>query len=161
MKQMLYIMIALSFLAGCARSSARTAASAAAQKNIDVQARAQEEASRDREPRLAEQRVYFPFASDHILPEAVEKIDRNIGWLKESALSYIILEGHCDEAGQSEYNMQLGDRRARAVKAYMIERGISPERIIMVVSYGSTRPLNPGHRVEDLRDNRRVEFVLR
>ncbi len=107
------------------------------------------------------QRVYFPFASDFILPEAVEKIDKNVEWLKNDQLSYIILEGHCDEVGQSEFNMQLGDRRARAVKAYMIERGILPERIIMVVSYGSQRPLNPGHTIEDLRENRRVEFVIR
>ena len=106
-------------------------------------------------------RVYFPFDSDYILPEATVGLDQNIGWLGDNEDEYIILEGHCDETGISEYNMELGDRRARTVKAYMMEKGIPAERIIMVVSYGSTRPLNLGHRIEDLRENRRVEFVIR
>lgn len=107
------------------------------------------------------QRVYFPFASDLILEEPAKDIDTNVAWLKENDNVYVILEGHCDDVGSSEYNVELGDRRARAVKAYMMERGISAERIIMVVSYGSTKPLNQGHRIEDLRENRRVEFVVR
>lgn len=110
---------------------------------------------------VPEQRVYFPFASDSILQEASAAIAQNIEWLNKSNGTYIILEGHCDEVGQSEFNMQLGDRRARAVKAFMIEQGVSPERIITVVSYGSQRPLNSGHTIEDLRENRRVEFVIR
>jgi peptidoglycan-associated lipoprotein len=81
--------------------------------------------------------------------------------MKENSGTYIILEGHCDEVGQSEYNMELGDRRARAVEAYMIEQGIPEERIIMIVSYGSERPLNLGREIKDLRENRRVEFVVR
>ncbi len=112
-------------------------------------------------PQAELSRVYFPFASDLVLPEAAAIIDRNIEWLQANGEAYFILEGHCDEIGASEYNMELGDRRARAVKAYMLEHGIPNERVIMVVSYGSTHPLNLGHRVEDLRENRRVEFVLR
>lgn len=107
------------------------------------------------------QRVYFPFASDAVLSDAAAEIDDNIRWMNKNLDAYIILEGHCDKVGQTEYNVELGDRRARAVKAYMMEKGISSERIIMVVSYGSARPLNMGSRVEDLRENRRVEFVLR
>lgn len=110
---------------------------------------------------ISQERIYFSFASDYILPEAVAGISGNIDWLQANSSAYIILEGHCDEVGDKEFNMELGDRRARVVKAYMIEHGIPAERIIMVVSYGSTRPLNPGHRIEDLRENRRVEFVIR
>lgn len=105
--------------------------------------------------------VYFPFASDAILPEASEAIDRNADVIKRYGSIFIILEGHCDEVGPSEFNMELGDRRARAVKSRLIEMGVPSERVIMVVSYGSTRPLNAGHRIEDLRQNRRVEFVIR
>lgn len=157
MKVYINIILAMALLAvgACAKSSVRTVKAEPADVYLE-RALASREAAQ-----VAEQRVYFPFASDFILSEVVEKIDKNIEWLKNNPLSYIILEGHCDEVGQSEYNMQLGDRRARAVKAYMIERGILPERIIMVVSYGSQRPLNPGHTIEDLRENRRVEFVIR
>lgn len=105
--------------------------------------------------------VYFPFAADYLLPEMNRGLDESIAWLNEHKEAYIILEGHCDEFGSGDFNMELGDRRARAVKAYMIEKGIPSERIIMVVSYGSTRPKNPGRRVEDMRENRRVEFVVR
>lgn len=106
-------------------------------------------------------RVYFPFASDIILPDEAAVVDKNVEWLNEHPDTYFILEGHCDEVGPREYNMELGDRRARAVKAHMLQRGIPGERIIMVVSYGSDHPLNLGHRIEDLRENRRVEFVIR
>ncbi|PIR17376.1 MAG: peptidoglycan-associated lipoprotein [Deltaproteobacteria bacterium CG11_big_fil_rev_8_21_14_0_20_49_13] len=106
-------------------------------------------------------RVYFPFASDVILPAVEKELDQNVSWLKRNNGIYIILEGHCDEVGPKEYNMELGDRRARTVKAYLMEMGVDPERVIMLVSYGSERPLNPGHKVEDLRENRRAEFVTR
>ncbi len=108
-----------------------------------------------------EPRIYFPFASDYILPESAKEIDNNIGWLNKNPSAYFILEGHCDDVGPSDFNIELGDRRARSTKAYMLSRGVPNERIIMIVSYGSARPLNPGHRVEDLRENRRVEFVIR
>ena len=106
-------------------------------------------------------RVYFPFASDYIVPETDNGIRQNIEWMNKNPETFVILEGHCDEVGPKDFNMELGDRRARAVKAHMIGNGIPAERIIMVVSYGSMRPLNPGHTIEDLRQNRRVEFVLR
>lgn len=106
-------------------------------------------------------RVYFPFAVDYLLPDMNREIDENIKWLEEKKNVYVILEGHCDEFGSKDFNMELGDRRARAIKAYMIEHGIPSERIIMVVSYGSSHPRSLGRRVEDMRENRRVEFVLR
>lgn len=148
------ILIVVLFMASaCARSGARIAS--------PPQPVAAEGAIQGEAQPFPESRVYFPFASDYILQEAGTTIVQNIEWLGKNNGTYVILEGHCDEVGQSEFNMQLGDRRARAVKAYMIEHGISPERIIMVVSYGSQRPLNPGHTIEDLRENRRVEFVIR
>ncbi|MBI2092229.1 MAG: OmpA family protein [Deltaproteobacteria bacterium] len=106
-------------------------------------------------------RVFFPFDSDFLTPESSKSIKYNIDWMNENSAAYIILEGHCDEVGQSEYNMELGDKRARAVESYMIEHGIPEERIIMIVSYGSERPLNLGHEIKDLRENRRVEFIVR
>lgn len=110
---------------------------------------------------MAVPRVYFPFAIDYLLPEMMREIDENVQFLKDNPEIYIILEGHCDDLGSSEYNIELGDRRARAVKAYMIEKEIPSERIIMVVSFGSSHPRNLGRTVEDMRENRRVEFVIR
>lgn len=140
---------------GCARSAVKTSVRQHKDSGATGFSLRQNELTMPRE------RIYFPFASDYIMPEAEVSIRQNIEWMLANSNAYIILEGHCDEVGDKEFNMELGDKRARAVKAYMIAQNIPADRIIMVVSFGSTRPLNLGHRVEDLRENRRVEFVIR
>ena len=103
------------------------------------------------------------FSSDSFVLEEnqTEILNENIVWLKDNPGSVIILEGHCDEWGKDSYNMELGDRRAREIKAYLIEKGINPERIIMVVSFGEKMPLDQRHNTQAWAVNRRVEFVLR
>lgn len=150
MRTLCILLLAL-FLSACARSGARVL--------DNVSRRADALAAGD--GGIAVPRVYFSFDSDEVLPGASAGIGENIAWMGENPSAYIILEGHCDETGPKEYNMELGDRRGRSVEAYLIEHGIPLERIIMVVSYGEGRPLSVGHRVEDLRKNRRVEFVVR
>ena len=107
------------------------------------------------------QRVHFYFDSVALHPGEFPKMDENIDWLKRHERVVIILEGHCDEVGSSGYNMELGDRRARAVKAHLIEGGIDHERVIMVVSLGENRPIDEGHNFEAWKANRRVEFIIR
>ena len=106
-------------------------------------------------------RIHFLSNSDFILDEETKQLDQNVSWLKQNPNAVMILEGHCDEWGEHSYNMELGDRRAREVKAYLIEKGIEADRIIMVVSFGETRPLDPRHINDAWKQNRRVEFVLR
>ena len=110
---------------------------------------------------LPEQSVHFPFNSDQIYLDDLDNINRNAAWMKRNGDAVVILEGHCDEHGDSTYNMELGDRRARSVKAYLIEKGIEHDRIIMVVSYGDTKPIDPSHNNIAWRKNRRVEFIIR
>ncbi len=105
--------------------------------------------------------AYFASNSDQLSESEGASLEKNIDWLKKNRDAVVILEGHCDEWGKSSYNMELGDRRAREVKAYLIEKGIDADRIIMVVSYGAERPADPRHLSEAWRRNRRVEFVLR
>jgi len=106
-------------------------------------------------------RVHFDFGSDQLNAEARDRLGDNIAWLKRNDDSVLVLEGHCDEQGARAYNMQLGDRRARSVKGYLIAQGIEQDRLIMVVSHGELRPLDPGHNRDAYRQNRRVEFILR
>lgn len=103
------------------------------------------------------------FASNQFqIPETEKiKVDQNALRLKENPDTVLILEGHCDEWGEANYNMELGDQRAREVKAALIEQGIDPERIIMVVSFGELKPLDPHFTKEAWELNRRVEFILR
>lgn len=106
-------------------------------------------------------RVHFDFGSDQVNSEARDRLGNNIDWLKSHGDSVLVLEGHCDERGDSAYNMQLGDRRARSVKGYLIAKGVEADRLIMVVSRGELRPLDPGHNRDAYRQNRRVEFIVR
>lgn len=106
-------------------------------------------------------RIHFASNSFAIPDDEKKTLVQNVEWLRENSKAVIILEGHCDEWGADYYNMELGDRRAREVKAYLMEQGIDPERVIMLVSYGSRQPLINSHDSEAWKQNRRVEFVLR
>ena len=106
-------------------------------------------------------RIHFEKNSFEISETEKNILAQNIDWLSENRGAVFILEGHCDEWGLNNYNLELGDKRAREVKAYLIEKGVDPERIIMVVSYGASRPLDARPTMEGWAANRRVEFVLR
>jgi len=70
-----------------------------------------------------------------------------------------VIEGHCDERGTEEYNLALGDRRAQAVKAYLVQLGIDPGRMESI-SFGEERPFAPGYDETAYRLNRRAHFVV-
>jgi peptidoglycan-associated lipoprotein len=79
--------------------------------------------------------------------------------MKKNASWVITIEGHCDERGTAEYNLALGERRAIAVKAFLVSLGISPERV-RTISYGKEFPFDPGKTDEALSRNRRGHFVI-
>ncbi len=106
-------------------------------------------------------RVHFAFGSDELDAEAMDTLKGNVVWLERHAHEVLVVEGHCDEWGDAAFNLQLGDRRARRVKAFLMAQGIDPHRLIMVVSYGEQRPLDPRHTPDAWRQNRRVEFIVR
>ena len=106
-------------------------------------------------------RVTFNFNRSELNRTAVDLIQKNSEWLRVHPESVIILEGHADEWGDNDYNLRLGDLRAREVKYQLILNGIDPERVIMVVSLGESKPLDPNQTFEAWALNRRVEFVVR
>jgi peptidoglycan-associated lipoprotein len=106
-------------------------------------------------------RVHFPFDNDEVFLKDIDLIDANADWLKRNREAVVILEGHCDEHGPSDYNMELGDKRARTIKSHLVQRGVPHEKIIMVVSYGEARPTDLDHTFDAWKRNRRVEFILR
>jgi len=105
-------------------------------------------------------RVHFPTAKTKLVEEDLDVLLNNALWMHENPWAVLILEGHCDERGGDDYNMHLGDRRARSVKAALIENGVD-EDSLTIVSYGERRPLDPKHNHKAWRENRRVEFVVR
>jgi peptidoglycan-associated lipoprotein len=86
-------------------------------------------------------------------------VTSNVEVLKKYPQWVVTVEGHCDERGTAEYNLALGERRASAVKTYMVSLGIAPDRL-RTVSYGKEFPFDQGHSDEAWSKNRRAHFVI-
>lgn len=107
---------------------------------------------------LSERTVYFDFDKSEIKPEARQLIEAHAEYLSSRPSVSIVLEGHADERGTREYNLGLGERRAKAVQQVMTLLGVSRDQI-EVVSYGEERPVAMGHDEAAWALNRRVEIV--
>ncbi len=103
--------------------------------------------------------IYFKFDSAILASSAQNILKLKGEWMLRHPGVAIIIEGHCDERGTSEYNIALGDRRAESARQFMIDLGIAAERLT-TISYGEERPLDPGHNETAWRKNRRVHFTL-
>jgi peptidoglycan-associated lipoprotein len=88
-------------------------------------------------------RVYFDFDAFAIRADAAPILDAQAAWLNRYPAVVVRIEGNCDERGTREYNFALGERRAHAVREYLIAHGVSGARIT-TVSYGKERPIDPG-----------------
>jgi peptidoglycan-associated lipoprotein len=86
-------------------------------------------------------------------------VTSNVEVLKKYPQWVVTIEGHCDERGTAEYNLALGERRAVAVKTYMVSLGVAPDRL-RTVSYGKEFPFDQGHTDEAMARNRRAHFVI-
>jgi outer membrane protein OmpA-like peptidoglycan-associated protein len=103
--------------------------------------------------------VYFDFDRYSLRPEATRLLDDAITVLRENATLRIEIEGHTCNIGTAEYNLALGDRRANAVRDYLVSRGISADRL-RSISYGEERPKYDNSREETRRLNRRAALVV-
>ena len=103
--------------------------------------------------------VFFEFDRFGVRDDQKAALNDNVGWLKVNGGAKVLLEGHCDERGTAEYNLALGERRAKAVKDYLIAAGIAADRI-STISYGKERPFVLGHDESAWKWNRRAHFVL-
>jgi peptidoglycan-associated lipoprotein len=84
-------------------------------------------------------RVFFDFNKSTLTGKAQETLNKQAAWLSRVTSATILIEGHCDERGTREYNLALGERRATAVKDYLISKGVAASRI-KTISYGKERP---------------------
>lgn len=103
--------------------------------------------------------IYFDFDKFNLSPEARKVLAEKASFLNAHPEIKIRVEGHCDERGTREYNLALGERRAKSAQDYLIFLGINPTRISMI-SYGEERPVDPGHNQEAWAKNRRAHFVV-
>ena len=104
--------------------------------------------------------IYFDFDRYEIRPGDRRILDANAQWLKEHGNQLVLIEGHCDERGTNEYNLGLGDRRARATMNYLVSQGVQAGRI-STVSYGEERPVCTEHNESCWQKNRRAQFLVK
>lgn len=103
--------------------------------------------------------VFFAFDSSALSAEAQVALDTQVAWLKKHDDVNVIVQGHCDDRGTREYNLALGERRANAVKQYLVSQGIEESRI-STISYGKERPAVLGNNEAAWAQNRRAITVV-
>ncbi len=107
---------------------------------------------------LANRVVYFDFDKSDVKPEFLDTLTAHAKYLAANPTQKIRIEGYTDERGTVEYNIALGDRRAQAVRRYMLFQGVSADQIT-TVSYGEAHPADPGHDETAWAKNRRAVIV--
>jgi len=103
--------------------------------------------------------VFFDFDQSNIRDDQKAALNDNVAWVKANSRVKMAVEGHCDERGTAEYNLGLGERRAKAVKDYLVAAGIAADRIA-TISYGKERPFVLGHDESAWKWNRRGHFGI-
>jgi peptidoglycan-associated lipoprotein len=104
--------------------------------------------------------IHFDFDKYVIRSEAGATLARNARWLKANEKDLLLIEGHCDERGTGEYNLALGERRAKATMTYLVDQGVAARRIT-TISYGKERPQCTDHQEACWAKNRRAHFLVK
>jgi peptidoglycan-associated lipoprotein len=150
--------------------AARRAADEAAAREREARERAaREAAARDSLDRLAAATervrgmlaaiINFDYDKSNIRPGDAAVLDQKIAILQANPALRISVTGHCDERGSDEYNLALGNRRALAAREYLVNRGISADRI-STASRGEEQPMDPASNEAAWSRNRRDEFAI-
>jgi peptidoglycan-associated lipoprotein len=105
-------------------------------------------------------RVFFAFDKSDLSRCAKEQLEKQVAWLVSHPSAKATIEGHCDELGTRDYNIALGNRRANAVKHFLVHKGIDTNRL-ETISYGKERPAVIGSDQKSRAQNRRGVTVIR
>ncbi len=164
---------AMLFTASCAKKAVGPTTKAEKKMTDEAAKKAEEEAARQRaleEQRLKEARqareafvnemIHFAFDSSALDAAAQDILKKKAAYLQANPDVRVVIEGHCDERGTVEYNLALGERRAQAAKAFLVNLGIDANRL-ETISYGEERPIDPGHNEAAWAKNRRDQFVIK
>jgi len=127
----------------------------------DVSARRRAELTKEEKAAIEAglQDVFFGYDQWNVSDAGMEALNRDASWLKEHPGAVLKIEGHCDERGTTDYNMVLGDKRAKAAKTYLLETGISPKQVA-IVSYGKEQPFCFDRAESCYQQNRRGHMLL-
>lgn len=113
----------------------------------------------DTQPEADLEKIFFDFDSYTLSPTARDTLEKNAKIIEKRTGVRLRVEGHCDERGSDEYNLALGEKRARIAMQYLVTMGIPAERLA-VISYGKEKPADQGSNEAAWVKNRRDEFVI-
>ncbi len=107
--------------------------------------------------KFTNEHIYFSYDSAVLDEIAQELLKAKVNWMKENPGAKVLISGHCDERGTVEYNLALGDGRAKSVKSFLTSLGVG---MLQTVSYGEEQPLDSGNNEEAYARNRRAQFNI-
>ncbi|MFC3093353.1 peptidoglycan-associated lipoprotein Pal [Alteromonas sediminis] len=141
------------------QAQAEAEAKAAEEERVRVEAaqrmrQAEEQAQRELQALQNQQTVYFDFDRSSVKSDFFPVLDKHAAFLVKNPNQAVVIEGHCDSRGTPEYNIALGERRAKAVETYLLNAGVSSSQI-SVVSYGEEKPAVTGSTEYAFAQNRR------
>jgi peptidoglycan-associated lipoprotein len=161
---MLFVVPGLMLTTSCAKKAVKPEAAvskaAAVEQKAPAPAPADNSAALAARQKFMTQDVNFAFDSAVLDATAQAILKDKAAWLKSNTDAATTIEGHCDERGTVAYNIALGERRAEAAKAFLVNLGI-PAAKMTTISYGKEKPLDPGHNEQAWAKNRRAHFVLK
>ncbi len=105
------------------------------------------------------QDIHFDFDRSDIRPADRPILEGIAAYLKANPNVYLLIEGHCDERGTSEYNLALGERRALSTRVFLAGLGVEEGRMV-TITLGEEDPIDPGHTEESWAKNRRAHFKI-
>ena len=104
------------------------------------------------------QTVHFEYDKATLTPTEQKKLENNAQWLGKNNNMKMLIEGHCDQRGSTEYNLSLGERRANTVKQMLVQLGVSGDRL-NTTSFGKEKPVATGENDSEMAKNRRANFI--
>jgi peptidoglycan-associated lipoprotein len=125
----------------------------------EEQLKAQQAAQQAAREKFVNEDIHFEFDSAALLPEAQQILNEKAAYMRTNSDVKVRIEGNCDERGTDAYNLALGERRADAAKAFLVNLGIAADRL-STISYGEERPIDPAHTEEAWAKNRRDHFAI-
>jgi peptidoglycan-associated lipoprotein len=141
------------------KQASTTPASQATTSNTPALGEQTQKSSPTSQLQSALEKIYFEFDSANLSEAARNTLTKNASVLVKDPAAKIRIEGNCDERGSAEYNLALGERRAKSAQQYLITFGIKPDRL-SIISYGKEKPATQGSDETSMAKNRRDEFVV-
>lgn len=161
MKKLVFALLAVAFIAGCGSSTKTTQTDTVANQGnnaVDSAPMSFDAAGSDSGKIDGLVTVHFEYDKSTLSSVVKKELAGNAQWMKSNPKTNIQIEGHCDNRGTIEYNLALGERRAQAVKNYMVGLGIPADRL-NIISYGEEKPVMQGDTEEAWAKNRRANFL--